>query len=161
MMPVRRLLLWSVALIATVIAVVSVDDGDDELISLVSEGGNTRKAATNSGPLIVLSLEKLQARDFDDIQVDLLAAKSWYVPPPPSTIVEKPKPPPLPFVFIGRSINGEHTEVFLSMQESSRIVRVGDIVEKIWRVESIETTEMIFTYLPLGEKQTLFLGDAP
>ena len=91
------------------------------------------------------------------VPIDLLAARSWYVPPPaPPPVV--PKAPPLPFKVLGRIIEDEDPVVFLSNQDRNLVVRAGTKLDNNYLVESIDKTQMTFIYLPLAERQTLMLG---
>jgi len=155
-----RRLLWSVALAGTVVAVAWVSGGDDEVV--VGAAGRQRPrpgGGEPAGPPPVLALDRLAARAFDDMKVDLLAAKSWYVPPP--AVAEKPKPPPLPFTYAGRLVEDGKTAVFLSRPDRNQVVRSGDVIDGTWRVDRIDATVMTLTYLPLNESQILALGATP
>jgi hypothetical protein len=68
------------------------------------------------------------------------------------------KAPPLPFGFLGRMFEGGKTILFLSMNGKSIIVRTGDTINGVYRVSAIEKETVEFIYLPLREKQTLFVG---
>ena len=163
MKPAVRRLLWIAALAGTVAAAVWVNANDDEVITAAGErphAAQARGRQAAAGAPAALDLEGLQAHAFDEMKVDLLAAKSWYVPPPPPP-PPKPKAPPLPFTFLGRSFEDGGTAVFLGVRDRNRVVRVGDVLDRNWRVEAIGATSMTFTYLPLNESQILALGAAP
>jgi hypothetical protein len=107
-----------------------------------------------------LNLARLDTRAIDDMKADLFATKSWYVPPPPPPPQPppKPQPPPLPFKVIGRMLNDGETAVFVSNGDRNQALRVGDVVDGVWRVDTIDATRMTFTYLPLNETRFLALG---
>jgi hypothetical protein len=159
----RRRLLWFVAIAGTAAAVAWVDGSDDEVITAAGAhrpgGRNGERQVAAKGAPLVLHLEQLEARDFEDVKSDLFAAKSWYVAPP--VVAQKPKPPPLPFTYFGRLIEDGRTTVFLVQQGRNQFVRLGDLIEKTWRVDDISATSMTLTYLPLNERQSLALGAAP
>lgn len=71
---------------------------------------------------------------------------------------EKPAPPPLPFVFLGSYVEGDSVRVFLDDGEALHMVKVGDIIDKKYRVDRIDNAVRI-TYLPLNEAQILPIGD--
>jgi hypothetical protein len=71
---------------------------------------------------------------------------------------EKPAPPPLPFVFLGRYVEGDRAWIFLGEGEYLHMVRVGDIIDEKYRVDRIDNAVRI-TYLPLNEAQILPIGD--
>lgn len=88
--------------------------------------------------------------------------KAVVEPPPP--IIEAPPPPPptapsLPFAVVG-GINGKQIAdgkpvAFLRQRDDVIIVRPGDLIAETYRVESITTDRIEFTYLPLNQRQTL------
>lgn len=162
MKPALRRVLWTVAVAGTAAAVAWVDGGDDNEAGLARPSGAGRRTDARAGLKNVvptLALERLDTRDFDEIKADLFAAKSWYVPPP--VVAQKPKPPPLPFSYGGRIIEGDRTTVFLFGPDRNQPVRQGDLIDNTWRVDAINATVMKLTYLPLNESQTLALGAAP
>ena len=89
--------------------------------------------------------------------VDLLAARSWIVPPPPQPVVA-PKAPPLPFTLVGRLIDNNQQVVFLASQDRNYVAREGVKLDSNYLVERIEAGRMTLIYLPLDERQFLNLG---
>lgn len=78
-------------------------------------------------------------------------------PPPPA-----PTAPPLPFVAMG-SLNGAEVTggqpvAFLQQQDQLLVVRAGQPVGNNYRVESITSQRIEFTYLPLMQRQSLPLA---
>ena len=167
MKPAIRRLLWFVAVAGTVAAVAWVGGRDDEVITVAGaqrtgeHRGGTVAASKGiaKGAAPVLQMAQFEARAFEDMKADLVAAKSWYVPPP--VLAQKPKPPPLPFTYSGRMIEDGGTTVFLVQQGRNQPVHSGDLLDNTWRVDAIGATTMTLTYLPLNESQTLALGAAP
>lgn len=79
------------------------------------------------------------------------------LPPPPPVVAEAPRPsaPPLPFKYMGR-LNGDHVNaVFVTHENRVLTIESGEQIEGNYRVESIGETEIVFTYLPLAERQVL------
>lgn len=107
-----------------------------------------------------IDVEKLRQRtaagDFDD----MFPRRSWQSPAAPASARrrEPPLPPPLPFAFFGRMVEGGQTVVFLSRQNQSFAVKAGDTIDNSYRVEEIGTAAIELTYLPLGQRQTLHMG---
>ena len=92
---------------------------------------------------------------------DLFSPRSWNPPAPPvSVVVAAPVAPPLPFVYLGKKIEGEVWEVYLSRAEQTFIARVGQTLDATYRVDSIAPPSLVLTYLPLGQSQTLPIGDS-
>lgn len=83
-------------------------------------------------------------------------------PPPPPQVVAPPTAPPLPFVVVG-SIRGQGIAqgkqvVFLSDKGASLVVTQGDDIHGTYKVEEINANAIVFTYLPLGQRQSLPLA---
>lgn len=95
--------------------------------------------------------------------VDLFTAMSWAPPqpPPPSAPmpVVAPVAPPLPYTYVGKKQQGGQWEVYLLKDELTYIVHQGSIVEDQYVVEHIEPPSMRFKYRPLGQVQTLMIGE--
>jgi hypothetical protein len=74
-------------------------------------------------------------------------------PPPPPP----PKAPPLPFTFVGgiEDRKAPRPTVFLSKGDRLLIVGKGDLIDNLYRVETIGPREIVFVYLPLDERQVL------
>ncbi|MFN0318456.1 MAG: hypothetical protein ACKVQA_25805 [Burkholderiales bacterium] len=72
-------------------------------------------------------------------------------PPPPSA-------PPLPFVYLGKMVDGASTTVFLSSQQRNLAVQAGDTIDNLYRVDRIADNNMTLIYLPLNAQQQLHLG---
>lgn len=107
-------------------------------------------------------------------QVDLFASQNWYVAPvmtaadqaaaalnsaPAAPLV--PTAPPLPFQFIGKLEDRQQLQVFLQNGERLYVVRAGDVIDEVYKIDHISATEMSFVYLPLKFAQTLSVGSAP
>ena len=92
---------------------------------------------------------------------------SWSAPPvavttPPPAPPAAPRAPPLPFTFIGLlEKGGPKPSAFLSRGEELLVVSVGDDLDRTYRVESMTDTEIVFTYLPLKERQSIALAGGP
>jgi len=74
-------------------------------------------------------------------------------PPPPP-----PQAPPLPFTYLGRMVDGATTTVFLSEGGRDLVVTTGATVSGRWRLDAAGERALSFTYLPLGQRQSLPLG---
>jgi hypothetical protein len=71
-----------------------------------------------------------------------------------------PVAPPLPYGFIGKKQEAERWEVFLARGEQTFIAREGEVLEGTYRVDRIDPPALTFTYLPLGQVQTLPIGES-
>jgi hypothetical protein len=93
---------------------------------------------------------------------DPFSARNWSPPPaPPPAVAEPSAPvaPPLPYAFIGKKQEAGSWEVFLMRGEQTFVVRASDVLEGQYRIELIQPPTMTLTYLPLGQVQTLPIGD--
>jgi hypothetical protein len=68
-----------------------------------------------------------------------------------------PKAPPLPFVYMGKMLDGKAVTAFVSMGGQTHLLHGGDTLRE-YRVEAISAKEITFVYLPLNEKQRLSFG---
>jgi len=74
--------------------------------------------------------------------------------PPPA-----PRAPPLPFTFVGQLEQGAgKPAAFLARGEDLIVAAAGDVLDNTYRVDSLTPTEIVFTYLPLNERQTIALA---
>lgn len=174
---IRRLILGA-ALVATLLAVIWVEEDDLDLAETVQPILPTRTASSGArgkkddiGPLQV---DRLGQRAFSAEADDIFAVTSWepkrpvssspqpvFVPrqiaapaPPPAPVA-----PPLQFKYVGRVTEGNITRVFLSMAESNYVAKAGERIDANYRVDRIKDDAIEFTYLPLGVKQTLLINN--
>lgn len=94
---------------------------------------------------------------------DLFVARSWTPPPPPPppATTEVPTAPPLPFTFLGKKLEGQGWEIYLSRGEQTLVVKRGTVLDGVWRADQIEPPLLSMTYLPLGQSRSLPIGDSP
>ncbi len=94
----------------------------------------------------------------------VFASQNWAPPPPPPSppVVAQPAPiptaPPLPFVYLGKSLSEGIWEVFLAQGERIIIVKNNSLVDGIYRIDAIVPPTMSLTYLPLNQAQQLIIG---
>jgi hypothetical protein len=99
---------------------------------------------------------------------DAFAAHSWTVvppPAPPAPVVWQPPPeppppqaPPLPFKYLGRLEESPERTVWYLLQGERLIVKAsGEPIDSSYRIDGAEAGQLRFTYLPLGQQQTLTL----
>jgi hypothetical protein len=77
-------------------------------------------------------------------------------PPPPP----KPVAPKLPFSYTGLIGEAGQAKAVLVQGDQLHIVKKGEQFGS-YRVEEADAEKIVVTYLPLGERQTLTLGDPP
>lgn len=92
---------------------------------------------------------------------ELFARQDWAPPPPPPARLRPPPPPsapPLPFAYIGKSVEDGSWEVYLARGERTYLVRDKAVIDGIYRVESIAPPILTLTYLPLNQVQQINIG---
>lgn len=173
--PKQRWIMYSVALILTLVVVKWVS-GTDQVVessnvvgaSVRSDTGLTAKnsippvqndQALRGGPL---HLEKLKRAPSPEPGADPLSARSWRQmeqeeirrnsPPEPPP---RPQAPPLQFVYMGKMIENAQTVVFLTQQNRNYVAREGEVLDGVYRVEKIGDNSMTLKYIPLKIDQTL------
>jgi hypothetical protein len=89
--------------------------------------------------------------------VDPFSAQSWLPRRKPAAVSAPPDPvaPPLPFRFAGQFYRDSGIEVYVARGEEIFPVKEGDTLDGQYRVDSVNTTEVTFIYLPTGTRQTL------
>jgi hypothetical protein len=68
---------------------------------------------------------------------------------------QAPAAPPLPFRYIGRVVQDGRVEVLLLRGAQHFSVSTGDSIGAQYRVERVNESEIVFTYLPLNVQQSL------
>ena len=162
---------WSlvVALAATVAAAGWVGGNQEgSRVALVATGDDARPGVTDTpkaaadagGPRETgeIELERLKqrapAREFGE----MFPSRAPELPPEMKRKPEPPRAPPLPFQFFGRMVENGTTMVFLNRQDDVFAVKAGDTIGSTYRVEEINGSEIVLTYLPLKQRQTLPIG---
>jgi hypothetical protein len=163
----HRWAFYILALLAAIAAVrwaASQDREAPAVVASVAERQAQPQARGEPAALPELQLDKLDRRAHAKPEGDPFGAKSWEemaraearrLAPPPQP--PKPQAPPLPFTYMGKLIDDEQTIVFLTKDDRNYILRRGDTIEGVYRVDEIDESAVTLTYLPLKTKQTLAL----
>lgn len=179
----KRKTIIGAALLATLVAVVLVEDEDETVIETVGPAASTQSAkparpssARGSVPQARrsddLDVDQLGQRKFDPLAGELFASTSWAPKPPPITPQQQaamlqqqrakvkapppaPTPPPLQFKYIGKAIEGNRTWVFLTQADENYIAKIGEKIDDRYRLDTISDESVTLTYLPLNAKQIL------
>jgi hypothetical protein len=136
-------------------------EGETSLVSEVSARplATAAEPAATPAPAEAPALPRREAIATDGGE-DAFGPVQWIRPPAPPPVINLPPPaptaPPLPFRFVGviEDKSGPPA-AFLAKGEALHIVRVGDVVENTYRVESFSPSRIVLTYLPLGQEQSL------
>jgi hypothetical protein len=70
-------------------------------------------------------------------------------------------PPPLPFKYLGKWTQKGRTTVLLERDHFPYAARVGQNLDREYRVDAIEADHMVLTYLPLGTRHVLVFSTEP
>ena len=158
---------WGLGSVATTLAVamtVGANQQNDKAASDIAQPA-PHKPRTEPAPAgDSLALERLKRSRMAVKEVAIFNAKSWYVPPPPPKPAPPPPPsaPPLPFTFLGKKMEpGGKPTIFLAGSNRVYLVKDGETIDNIYRVEGVEDGKLVLTYLPLQIKQYIHIGEAP
>jgi len=180
----KRKIIIGVALAATLIAVVLVEDEEEMTIDTVEPVASTKPARSSASRAPVqqvrndfLDVDLLGQRKFDPRAGELFSSTSWAPKPPPITPQQQaalfqqqqraqvkapqpaPTPPPLQFKYIGKAIEGNQTWVFLTQDNENYIAKIGEKIDDQYRLDTINDESVTLTYLPLNAKQILPIND--
>ncbi|MEO8630830.1 MAG: hypothetical protein ABI612_22445 [Betaproteobacteria bacterium] len=81
-----------------------------------------------------------------------VAAQSYVPPPPP------PQAPPLPFSYMGKLAEDQSTTVFLISGDRNLVVKLGDVIDNTYRLDEVTESNVVLTYLPINQRQSLPIG---
>lgn len=109
-------------------------------------------------------------RIITDSEIDAFPSREWRQPAVPLNKKREAKPPPpppsapaaphLPFSYMGRIEDANGPRIFLLAGDRTMAVREGDVIDSLYRVESVRGTQMTLLYLPLNIPQILTIGRA-
>lgn len=142
----------------------------DEPVAAAIAQPRPRQVAHASVPAraSLLPRSQLMARRGQDHGGQLFGVVNEALPEPETLASDEPPPTPpapsapaLPFSYLGRKLEAGEWEVFLVKGEQTLLVRQGSLIDGMYRVDTITPPELSMTYLPLGERQVLPIGEAP
>jgi hypothetical protein len=145
---------------------------DDAVVLPVVRDGNAATAANGGTDRKAAPERPVEAPDLpsrapvsQSAHSDPFAPKGWTPPPPPppppvAALPPPPPPPPtappVPFKFIGQiEDKSAKPAAFITKGDALFVVHVGDVVESTYRVESFNSAQVVVTYLPLKQRQTI------
>jgi hypothetical protein len=174
----KRKLLLGVALVVTLIAVVLVEEEEsmiDTVEPIQPARPSVERANIQENNSAYLDVSKLERRKFNPLAGELFVSTTWAPRQPQINLQQQaqqaaaiaqqakepppaPTPPPLQFKYIGKAIDGNKTWVFLTQAGENHITRIGEKIDAQYRLDAINDETVMFTYLPLGAKQTLAIN---
>lgn len=145
-MRLRKLLLFGVLAVVVGLALLDRPQTPTEVVAAQSGVTSTRQASD--------ALQLPDARTLGKVRGELFGAP----PPPPApkasapVVAPAPVAPPNPYRFAGKVVRGGEEVVLVSKGELVFPVKAGDTVDGLYKVESVGSEAIEFTYLPLGTR---------
>lgn len=136
-------------------------------LALPAATASTEATANAAEPVIIALKPRapLNPGDTDPIggAETVFVSQNWTPPPlpaAPQAAAPPPAPtaPPLPFTYLGKAVGEGAWEVFLIRADRTFIVRIGMLIDGVYRVDTIAPPVMTLTYLPLNQVQQLNIG---
>ncbi len=109
-----------------------------------------------------IRIEALQRRVDEAGVRELFAARSWQPAPAQPAASQAPPPPTapsLPFTYFGKLTYEGGVAVLLTYPDRNLAVRAGEVIDGIYRIDSIKGPVLTITYLPLDTQQTMHIGE--
>lgn len=158
----RRPVILLVALVATLAATWWASRLEDEAATQGPAQRPARPLPAGAGGQPALPPGRLTlARDaWPALAADIMRPYSFR-PELPQVSTPVPSPvdvegaPPLPFRFLGTLEEKGLQSVVLMEGSTVHVLRVGQDVDQRYRVERITPTQILFTYMPLRQRQSL------
>lgn len=93
-------------------------------------------------------------------KADPFSPDAWLPPPPPPQSEPAPPPtaPPFPYAYLGRVDDSGKASVLLGGSSRSVTAQAGDLIDGVWRVDTIAEHSVELVYQPLDQRQTLSAG---
>jgi hypothetical protein len=166
----RRGMLLVLALLGTLIAVYFAPAEEGGVVPAAprapaADAASRIAPAPADGRAATKTMRVFELRSRDDVSDDdsgLFAAQSWEpvaarVEAPVQAPVEPaaPQAPPIPLQLLGRYQEEGRTAMFATFNGDSVVLWPGQNINSEWRVDAIESGQVVLTYLPLGQKQSL------
>jgi hypothetical protein len=123
----------------------------------------------NSGLMLEMLIDRADLIGADQSKStkwrNLFVSSSWTPPPAPvkplpPVVAPAPTAPVFPFQYVGKKLENNIWEVYLSRGDQSFLVREGGTLESTYRIDSITPQRLSVTYLPLGQSQSLSIGES-
>lgn len=157
--PRTRGLLLALALVATLVAAFAPEDPSSAppgKTAVVAPAARRQAAQPVADiPDIVIRRQTTASP-----RADPFSPSAW-LPAPPPVKAEPPSPPmapPFPYSYLGRVDDAGKASVLLGRADKSVTAQTGDLIDGVWRVDTIAERSIELTYQPLGQRQTLSAG---
>ena len=67
--------------------------------------------------------------------------------------------PPLPYTYAGKLAEEDKLIVFLMRGNRNHAVSVGDVVDRVWKLDAIEPARLLFSHIPTQTEVPLLIGE--
>lgn len=135
-----------------------------ELAKPVARANHSAPAVTGTAPAVTPEKPRETAPRLALSRANLFPEQTWFIPPPPPPPPPYVPPPPpqapaLPFSYMGRWQQADQTTYYLMRGLLPVSVRPGQVLEGVWRLETVANGMLNFTYLPLKQTRSLRTGE--
>jgi hypothetical protein len=139
-----------------------------EVVAAVQGPASPAPAVRQAGSAPAVSLPRLldrqslfPASSTPDVRSDLFAGRDWSPPPAPAeSAASEPEAPAFPFEYIGKKREAGAWEVFLAKDESTFVLKEGQVAEQVYQVVRIAPPNLTMVYLPMNHTYTVPIGEA-
>jgi hypothetical protein len=165
-----RYKLLGAVLVATVAAAVFAPAPEEETALSAPVAGRQRASKESSSARQPAAARRergqLSARNYrTDVPPIFPAAPraarvEWRRTQPAVSAEVAPEAPPVPFRVFGRFVENGVPGMFVQLNERTLVARDGDVINELYKVESISDQTMTVLYLPLNVTQTISTAGA-
>lgn len=158
----RSRLIW-VALALTLAATAWMASTDESAEALAVPARKTLRVPAPAAPEATnpsLDPDSFTRAPIEEAPAELFATEQDVAPEAemPQTPV-KPTTPAFPFVYAGKMIEEGQYTIFLSQGERNLALHAGEVIDGVWRIQSIQPPTMVLTYLPLKTEVSMAIGE--
>lgn len=89
---------------------------------------------------------------------NILGANQGMLAPPVMPSMPMPPPSNLPFEYLGRQISPAGTFIYLNYQDQTLSIKQGGIAASEYRLQQINTDNLVWVFLPTKEKIIMNIG---
>jgi len=159
---ISRIAIWGALLATLYLTFESARQSGDDLPTSISvpvrtayQGGVAAVRESHASSALPVRHWKEEAAN------DPFQTMTWYVPPKPQAVrPPRPQTPPVPYKYFGKMMEGDVPHAFLYQGDNVVVAKVGDVLASNYRVENIAPGSVSLTYLPLGTRQIVPLGES-
>ncbi len=159
----------AVLLAATLVAVVFAPPAQDDATLSAPVTGKRRAGAPGASaqPVMMDTRGLLANRQYRTDVAPIFPATVRAAPrvaprrAEPAPVEAAPQAPPVPFRVLGRFVENGVAGMFVQLNERTIVARNGDVINELYKVESISDQTMTVLYLPLNVSQTVNTGGTP